>query len=152
VYVPQAQSKEICMLFHARLKLRTAISQTVVLIASSLLLAPISSAMGLGQERQALPEAIIGLEISLGSRSRSIRLAGPGGRPSGTFIPRQGLTINDSQADTEFTGISLETEMEGDGIRVSISLIYSDLSNSEDKKAKAAGSYLLWTGESIRLK
>ena len=140
------------MLFHARLKLRTAISQAVVLIASSLLLAPFGSSMGLGQEREALPETMIGLEINLGSRSRSrIRLAGLGGRPGGTYIPRQGLTINDSQADTEFTGVQIQAEMEGEGIRVSISLTYNDLSNSENNaKAKSAGSYLLRTGESIR--
>jgi hypothetical protein len=101
--------------------------------------------MGLGQQREALPEVMLGIEISLGSKSSSpIRLGGV--RGGGTFIPRQGLTINDSHADTEFTGISLQAEMEGDGIRVSLSVIY----NEEKGNAKTAGSYLLRTGESIR--
>jgi len=133
------------MRLRARSKLRTAFSQAVVLICSYQLLALIGSAMSLGQQREVRPELMLGVEISLASQPRSpIRLTGGRGGDGRTFIPRQLLTINDSQAATDLTYIQLQAEMEGDGIRVSLSVIY------EEGKTKTAGSYLLRTGESIR--
>ncbi len=142
------------MRFHARSELRAIISKAMVIIGSSLLLAPVGSAMGLGQHREGLPEVMIGVEIRLASQSSSpIRLAGGRGGLSSTLIHRQVLTINDPQADTEFTAIQVQVEMESDGIRVGLSVIYRDLSNPEwvkDKREKIAGSYLLRADESVR--
>ena len=131
------------------LRLRKAFAHAVVLICSYLLLAVIGSAMGL-QQREPRYEFFV-IETSLADQSGS-RIRFFGGWGSSTYIDRQSLTINDSQADTKFTGIRLQAEREGDGVRVSLFIIYSDpfSNHNQDDKAKAAGSYLLRTGESIR--
>ena len=136
------------MPLHSRGRLRNAISRAMLLVASSLLLALIGSTMALGQQREALPEVMLGVEISLSSQRAPIRHIAM--RGNSRYIPRQSLTINDPRAEAELSGIQLAAELEGDGIRVTLFLFFNDPSNHEDNKTKPAGSYLLRMGESIR--
>jgi hypothetical protein len=82
-----------------------------------------------------------------------IRLAGPRGGGGQTLIRRNSLTINDPSAAADFTAIDVRAEVEGDAMRVTLSLIYNDLSVQDlwnDRKEKLAGSYLIREGESTR--
>jgi len=68
-------------------------------------------------------------------------------------IFRRSLKITDPMTAGAFTLLLVQAEVEGDGIRVSLSLIYNDLSDHEwwnHKKETIAGSYLIRAGESIR--
>ena len=123
----------------------------------SLVLALIAPAKGSSQQQdrqlERLPRAEIGLEIRLpGESSPPIRLAGPqSGRMTQIF--RSSLRITDPMAAGAFTLILVQAEVEGDGIRVSLSMIYNDLSDHEwwkHKKETIAGSYLIRAGESLR--
>jgi len=63
------------------------------------------------------------------------------------------LKINDPRAAGDLTALHVQCEAEGEDIRVSVSIIYNDISDHEwwkDKKEKVAGSYLIRVGESVR--
>ena len=132
------------MLFHARSELRTLISQAVVMIGSALLLAPIGSAMGLGQQRDMHAGPELGLEIRL--TSTTVRVGGPRRGESTTRIPGRLLKISNSQLPGVIESLQVETEIEGDDLRVTLSLIYE----SGDKTEKVGEPYLIRAGESIR--
>ena len=142
------------MRLHSRSRLKTVISLGVLSIGISLVLTPIASAMGLSLQRDMLPRSEIGLEIRLTGESRPlIRLAGPHGGGGMTLILRRLLRINDPNAAGEFTALDVRAEVEADAIKVTLSIIYNDLSNQEwwkDKKEKFAGSYLIRAGETVR--
>jgi hypothetical protein len=120
-----------------------------------ILLALILIAPAKGSSRQQFrpPRSEIGLEIRLaGESSPPIRLAGPGNAPMAQIF-RRSLKITDPMAAGSFTLLLVQAEVEGDGIRVSLSIIYNDLSDHEwwkHKKETTAGSYLIRAGESIR--
>jgi hypothetical protein len=70
--------------------------------------------------------------------------------PGDSLIRRNMLLITDAQAASDFTAVDLSSREEGDAIRLSLSVIYNDLSNpewSKDKHEKAVGSYLIHPGE-----
>ena len=142
------------MRLHSRSRLKTVISLGVLSIGISLVLTPIASAMSLSLQRDMLPRSEIGLEIRLTGESRPlIRLAGPHGGGGMTLILRRLLRINDPNAAGEFTALDVRAEVEADAIKVTLSIIYNDLSNQEwwkDKKEKFAGSYLIRVGETVR--
>src|SRR6266849_6235175 len=119
----------------------------------SLLLTLNAPAKGSSRQQDSPPRSEIGLEIRLADASTPpIRLAGP--RSGGMAqIFRRSLKITDPMTAGAFTLLLVQAEVEGDGIRVSLSLIYNDLSDHEwwkHKKETIAGSYLIRAGESIR--
>lgn len=80
----------------------------------------------------------------------------------GTYIPRQILKINDPAAAGEFSALYLRTDVEGNAIRLTLSIVYPDPSNQVDKDfsnrergnagiQKVVGSFLMREGESLRL-
>lgn len=133
------------MLHHSPSRLCSRVPISVILIGLSVLVLSIS---GSGQER--LPQPELGLEIHLSGDTRpQIRLAGGGL----TLIPRQLLKIHDPTAAGQLTAIDLQAEIDGDAIKVRVSIIYNDLSNQEwwkDKQEKFAGSYIIRVGEIVR--
>jgi hypothetical protein len=144
------------------LRFRETNSRAALCVAISLLLSLIAPAKGSTRQQEGRPQADIGLEIRLSDElSRPIRLAGPRERVGSTVIPRRSsamifrssLRINDLRAAGDLTAIQVEAEVEGDGIRVSLSIIYNDLSDHEwwkHRNEKAAGSYLIQAGDSVR--
>lgn len=97
----------------------------------------------------------LGLEISLpDSRRPLLRLAVPHrGGGSMTLILRESLKVNDSIKSGDFSAIDVRVVVDGDAMRVTLSLIYNDVSIQEwwkDKKEQNVGSYLIHEGETVR--
>ncbi|MEK6303627.1 MAG: hypothetical protein AABO41_23225 [Acidobacteriota bacterium] len=69
------------------------------------------------------------------------------------FIPRQRLRISDRTAAGEFIAVGIRTEIDGDAMKVTLSIINDDLSNRESstyKPEREVGSYLIRAGETLR--
>jgi len=74
-------------------------------------------------------------------------------RSGWTCIPRQRLTINDRTAAGEFIAVALRTEIDGNAIRVTLSIVNDDYTNRESltyKPEREVGSYLIREGETRR--
>ena len=142
------------MRLHSWSHFRKAILLAVLCTALSLASALAGPARGSSQQRDLPPQSEIGLEIRLSGELRPLtRFAGPRDGVGSTVIPRRLLRINDPQAAGDLTALHIEAEVEGDVMKVSLSIIYGDLSNPElwkDKKEKFAVSYLIRAGESVR--
>lgn len=141
------------MNLRSRSSLKTVISLCVFSIGISLVFAPFTPAKGLGLQGEMRSRSGIGLEIHTSGESTPIRLGSPDGGRGMTLILRRSLRITDPNAAGEFTALDVRTEAEGDAIKVTLSIIYNDLSNQEwrkDKKEKFAGSYLIREGEIVR--
>src|SRR5437763_1414896 len=111
------------------------------------------SGVTLSQTRTPAPE--IGLEIALsGAPNPLIRFTSGGS----ALLRRPRLKINDPSAAGEFTAVNVQALREADGVKVTVSLIYNDLSNEEwrnqesmkDKKEQLVGSYFIRAGETVR--
>ena len=121
-----------------------------VLLAAILIL-PAFSISASGQRH--LPQAELGLEILFSgdakTQMRPLVLIGGGS----TLIHRPRLRINDPIAAGQLTAVDLHAEIDGNAIKVRLSIIYDDLSNQEwwkDKHEKLAGIYTIQEGESVR--
>lgn len=125
-------------------RLSTVILLGVLTIGIFLLLAPIAPVMGLS--RQVLTRSEIGLELRLTGESTPIRFVGPPGGVGSTEIPRGLLRINNPLVAGQFTSLHVQTEVDRDGLRVSLFVIYND---EWDQKEKIGESYLIRAGESI---
>jgi hypothetical protein len=112
---------------------------------------PIAGSAG---QHQSTQRSELGLEISLpGSERPLLRLAGPHGGGGMTLIRRDMLRIIDPIAAGNFTALDVQAAVESDTMRVTLSLIYNDITNQEwwkDKKERSVGSYLIHDGETAR--
>lgn len=91
----------------------------------------------------------LGLEISLPGGSTPLTRFSGGGA---TLIRRNRLKVNDPNEAGEFTAIDVHAERSSDGMRVTLIVIYNDLSNQEwwkEKKERLVGSYLIRSGETV---
>jgi len=98
---------------------------------------------------QVFPE--LGLEISLpDSKTPRFLLGGRRGNGGATLIRRNSLSITNPSSAGGFTAIDVRAVPEGDGIRVTLSVIYNDISVQEwwkDKNERPGGSYLIHAGQ-----
>ncbi len=137
------------MLRHWFSRLRSRVLVSVIVTGVPMLVMLLALSIS-GSTQRPLPRVELGLEVLLpGDRTTAIRLIGGGS----TLIPRQRLRINDPAAAGQLTAIDLQAEIDGDAIKVTLSVIYNDLSNQEwwkDKQEKFAGSYIIRDGEALR--
>lgn len=102
-----------------------------------------------GYAQTRIQSSDLGLEISLPGDSKPLTRLPTGGA---TLISRNRLKVNDPNEAGEFTAIDVHAERYADGMKVTLIVIYNDLSNQEwwkDKKEKLVGSYLIRAGETV---
>lgn len=127
---------------------------SVLITLIPVLLIVTSPSANFARQQENIQRSEFGLEIGLpDSRKPLLRLAGLRGGGGMTLIRRESLKITDPNAAGDFTAVDVRAVVEGDAMRVTLSLIYNDVSIQEwwkDKKEKPAGSYLIHEGETAR--
>lgn len=115
-----------------------------------------SSARLSSQQDSRFERQVLALEIPLPDHSRPqtplIRVSVSPGVRGMRLIHRPQLTINDAKAAGDLTAVDIWADGEDHAIRVRLSIIYNDLSNSEwwkDKKEKILGSYFIPQGGTV---
>lgn len=116
----------------------------------AMMIVGLSASSGVTHSQTRTPASEVTLEIVLsGAPNPLIRLSSS----SGVLLRRPRLKINDPSAAGEFTAVDVRALREADGVKVTVSLIYNDLSNEDwwkDKKEQLVGSYLIRAGETVR--
>lgn len=103
-----------------------------------------------GFVQSSLSPVELGLEITLPGDSKPFVRFAFGGA---ALIPRNRLKVHDPGEAGEFTAIDLRADRDADGMKVTLEVVYNDISKQEwwkDKKQKFVGSYLIRAGETVR--
>jgi hypothetical protein len=100
------------------------------------------------EKRQRYQRPAIGLEIISPHRPAPLFK----GSAHGLLLRRNLLSIIDQEAATDFTALNIEASVEGEALKVRLSIIFNDLSDREwqkNKKEKEVGNFTIAVGSSV---
>jgi hypothetical protein len=75
------------------------------------------------------------------------------GSAHGLLLRRNSLSIINQEAAKDFTALNIEASVEGEALKIRLSIIYNDLSDQEwqkNKKEKEIGNFTIAVGNSLR--